>query len=106
MRRRDTDVIYSNGALQYTPDPATTLKELCAVGAKVLVWKRVVFSDRVVTEQQISWLSQNGPGTIPGVPSKAVRHDLTPIPESTFLFLHRGYRLEFRSEDTLRFVKE
>ena len=102
----DIDVIYSNGALQYTPDPATTLKELCDLGAKALLWKRVVFSDRVETEQQISWLSQNGPGTILGVPSKAVRHYLTPIPESTFLAFHRGYRLEFRSEDTLRFVKE
>jgi len=102
----DIDLIYSNGALQYTPDPATTLGELCALGAKVLLWKRVAFSDRVETEQQISWLSQNGPGTLPGVPRKAVRHDLTPIPESTFLSFHRGYRLEFRSEDTLRFVKE
>jgi hypothetical protein len=98
------DVMHSNGALQYAPDPEHKLKQLCELRAKKMLWYRLSLStDSIEREVQSSRLGDNGPGKI-RVKEKTVRYERTKIPEQVFLAAHRDYELTERGADWFRFV--
>jgi hypothetical protein len=99
------DVMHSNSVLQYTPDPEETLKRLCALRAKRLVWERLSLSDaNIEREVQSSLLGDNGPGSLPGLQEKIVKYARIKIPEQTFLAAHADYVLIERGTDWFRFA--
>lgn len=89
------DVMHSNSALQYSPNPSETLNALCALRAQRMLWDRLFLSDGATfKETQTSNLIDNGPGAAPrGVSNKMVKYERTAIPRSEFLAAHRDYRL-------------
>jgi len=93
------NVVHSNGALQYTPDPESILHQLCGLRARRMIWKRVYFGP---SDQQISLLSSNGPGRYE-VKEKSVSYPRIGISEPTFLQAHAGYTLEHREGDDFLF---
>jgi hypothetical protein len=98
------DMMYSNGALQYTTDPEQTLRQLCSVGAKTMLWQRIALSsEEIQREEQLSRLGDNGPGKLARVDAKTVRYTRTKIPEQTFLATHENYMLSERGPDWFRF---
>jgi putative methyltransferase (TIGR04325 family) len=101
------DVMHSNGAVQYTPDPLKTVQSLCAVGAERLIWHRVALSGTLVERKlQSSLLSDNGPGKAPpGLANKTVKYTVTATPEAAFLAAHSGYELTERGTDWFKFRK-
>src|ERR1043165_6541917 len=84
------DLMHSDGALHYAPDPMQALRSLCAVGAREMLWKRTFLSptDRTETEDQLSRLDENGPRVANErgltVSRKLVRYRTTRIPEAAF----------------------
>jgi hypothetical protein len=98
------DLMHSNGALQYTPDPEQTLRELCDLKAKQMLWHRVFLSDSSRQELQSSYLRDNGPGPI-RVAEKMVRYPRISIPENAFLVAHSSYEIASRGKDWFRFVR-
>jgi|GraSoi2013_100cm_1033763.scaffolds.fasta_scaffold49529_2 putative methyltransferase (TIGR04325 family) len=100
------DVMHSNGALLYVPDPMSTLSRLCRLGAPTMLWERMNLSrHRTEVKTQISRLTDNGPGRAPrGSANKLVRYTVTRIPESTFIKCHVGYLLESSGNGKYRFV--
>jgi len=104
------DLMHSDSALQYTPDPAQTLESLCAAGAREMLWKRIALSrtDQIEVEEQLTRLDENGPRVAKQsmtLSRKLVRFKRTRIPETVFLAKHAGYRLVARSEDGFCFVR-
>lgn len=99
------DLMHSNGALQYAPDPVMTLRALCDVGAQQMLWYRLFLSDRAEHVTQISRLADNGPGQLSGIGNKKVSYTFTKIAESEFVASHAGYSLAERGADWFRFVK-
>lgn len=62
------DLLLSSGTLQYMPEPLSTLKTLCAVGAPHLFLTRLALADVHLPARTIvqrSMLSKNGPGPLP-----------------------------------------
>jgi putative methyltransferase (TIGR04325 family) len=101
----DVDVMHSNGALQYTPNPKQTLRELCGLGARRMIWNRMALSEDITeTEIQSALLSDNGPGRISLLQEKTVRYALIKIAERDFLNAHARYNLVARGEDWFRFA--
>jgi hypothetical protein len=102
----DVDVMHSNGALQYAPDPQQAVRQLCELDAKIMLWRRVFLSpdDATRRETQSSFLGDNGPGSI-RIKEKTVRYEHTKIPEAAFLDAHAGYSLAERGADWFRFVR-
>ena len=99
------EVMHSNGALQYTPEPERTLRQLCALNAGKMLWQRVVLSaNSTERDIQSSLLGENGPGSI-RVREKTVRYTRTKIPENVFLDAHASYTLAERGADWFRFIK-
>jgi putative methyltransferase (TIGR04325 family) len=99
------DVMHSDGALQYTPHPEDTLRELVSLKSKIMVWKRTNFSENKVVEFQTSHLIDNGPG-IATTKNKLVKYPVTRMPENVFLAAHGGYQLTTRAKSSFRFVRE
>jgi hypothetical protein len=98
------DVMHSNSALQYTPEPEETLKRLCRLRARRMSWERITLSKtNVERELQSSLLGDNGPGSLAGLREKTVRYTRTKIPEQTFLDAHYDYVLTDRGADWFRF---
>lgn len=94
------DLVYSNGAIQYVPDPVETIRLLCAIAPRKLVWRRVPISDgEGRREVQTSYLSDNGPGRGSALVEKLVRYERTWIAEPAFIEAHEGYRMAERSPD-------
>jgi hypothetical protein len=93
----DIDVMHSNGALQYTPDPISTLNQLCALRARKMLWYRVLFGEG--NDVQSSLLGDNGPGPSLRVKEKNVRYERTKIPERNFLDAHSEYEIAERGPD-------
>jgi hypothetical protein len=103
------DLMHSDSALHYTPDPVKAVKVLCGVGAKEMLWRRMVFSrtDRIEVDEQLSRLDEHGPKIASGsVSRKLVRIKRNKIPEPAFLTYHVGYRLVERNEGCFRFTKD
>lgn len=101
------DVMHSNGALQCTPDPLRTLRELCAVQARLMLWQRMCLSRRVFEyEIQNSQLHHNGPGKPPAdVQNKIVSILRTRLPEPLFVATHGNYRIVERGRDWFKFQR-
>lgn len=99
------DLIHSNGALQYSAAPEQTIRKLCALRARKIIWDRVMLASREIERlDQVSHLVDNGPGRAPfGVKNKAVTYTCTKIPETTFLSAHEGYSLTARGADWFRY---
>jgi hypothetical protein len=98
------DVMHSNSALQYTAAPEETLRQLCLLRAKKMLWLRLSLSNSSVEREiQSSWLGDNGPGSLPGLKEKTVRYTRTRIPEATFLAAHKDYSLSERGPDWFHF---
>lgn len=88
----NVDLIHSNGAIQYVPDPVATIRSLCAIAPGKLVWHRVPISDgETRREIQTSYLSDNGPGQASSLVEKLVRYERTWIPKQAFIEAHEGY---------------
>lgn len=98
----DVDVMHSDGAVQYTPNPLDTVRALCGVGAKKMLWNRLLFSDAPQVETQTSRLIDNGPGSIE-IADKVVRYTRTGIQEADFLAAHKNYAIEDRGADWFRY---
>jgi hypothetical protein len=102
----DVDVMYSNSALQYTPDPEQALTQLCDLRARRMIWERLILSAHSTErEVQSSLLGDNGPGKLPNLKEKTIRCVRTKIPEQTFLNAHEGYSLVDRGTNWFRFVR-
>jgi hypothetical protein len=98
------DVMYSNSALQYTPEPEDTLKRLCHLRARRMTWLRIALSTANIERQfQFSLLGDNGPGSLVGLREKTVKYALIRIPEQAFLDAHEDYVLTERGADWFRF---
>lgn len=99
----DVDLMYSDGALQYTPSPEQSLRDLCGINAKQMLWRRLLFSQSTHTpEIQSSFLGDNGPGCIK-IAEKIVKYRRTAIRESDFLIAHVDYEIVARGADWFRF---
>lgn len=100
---KDVELMHSNGAIQYVPNPIEIVKSLCATRPRAMAWRRVPTDERQESaiELQTSFLSDNGPGTLLGVRNKLVRYERQRIPTHAFLLAHEGYRLTERSSDPL-----
>jgi putative methyltransferase (TIGR04325 family) len=97
------EVVHSSGALQYTPDPIATVRELCSLKAPKMLWSRLLMGEGE-KETQLSRLTDNGPGRS-REPHKRVSYDRTPISESKFLAEHRNYRIIDRGPDWFKFAR-
>ena len=96
----NVDLVYSNGAIQYVPDPGATIRSLCAIAPGKLVWRRVPISEgKGRREVQTSYLSDNGPGLGNSAAEKLVKYERTWIPDRAFIEAHEGYRAAERSPD-------
>jgi putative methyltransferase (TIGR04325 family) len=101
------ELVHSSGALQYTPDPESTLKQLCDLRAAKMLWARMLLSTNALEHEiQTSRLSDNGPGQLPGLKEKAVKYGRTKIPERVFLEAHSAYKLTKRGTDWFEFVRK
>jgi hypothetical protein len=99
------EVMHSSGALQYTPEPEVTLKKLCGLRAKRMLWQRMALStDTLEREMQSSNLGDNGPGRLAGLREKIVLYERTKLPEQVFLDAHTGYALTARGSDWFHFA--
>lgn len=98
------DIMHSNGALQYAPNPEQKLRQLCNTKAKKLLWYRVLLGEPE-RETQSSFLSDNGPGALL-VREKIVRYERTRIPESVFLDAHSGYTIAERGPDWFHMTRQ
>ena len=98
------EIMHSNGALQYTPEPRLTLQKLCSLKASRMCWDRVLLSNSGwQREVQSSFLTDNGPGRDTRAREKLVKYGRTWIPEVEFLAAHDGYDLTERGNDWFRF---
>lgn len=99
----DVELMHSNGAIQYVPNPIGMVRSLCAVRPATMVWRRVPINDGAdeLREMQTSFLSDNGPGSLPTASDKVVRYERRRIPAQSFLAAHEGYDMTERSSDPL-----
>ena len=96
------DMMHSNGALLYAPDPRAVLRELVALRAGTMLWKRLTLFDREGTVMQTSNLVDNGPGRIKAK-NKLVQYQMTHMSEAEFMAAHVGYRLVDQGTNAYRF---
>jgi putative methyltransferase (TIGR04325 family) len=96
----EVELMHSNGAIQYVPNPNETIRALCAARPAAMVWYRVPISDgKAEAEVQTSFLSDNGPGALPTSKDKLVKYVRNWIPLRTFLAAHEDYRVAERGPD-------
>jgi putative methyltransferase (TIGR04325 family) len=96
----DIEVIHSNGAVQYTPDPLAIVRKLAGLGAGRMLWYRLFLGSG--TETQISRLQDNGPGKIGA--NKKVAYDFTRISREDFIAAHNAYIVEANGDDWFKFA--
>jgi hypothetical protein len=101
------DVMHSNGALQYVPNPIATLSRLCGLRATTMLWHRMFLSQGGTrSETQVSRLIDNGPGRAPsGTPNMVVQYARTAIPEAVFITAHSGYTLDNSGDGWFKFIR-
>jgi putative methyltransferase (TIGR04325 family) len=96
------DVMHSNGAVQYAPDPLSVVRRLCGLKARRMFWSRLFLGDG--TEVQLSRLQDNGPGKL-SLPRKKVAYSFTRIPKSDFISAHAGYQMTASGPDWFKFAR-
>ncbi|OKO68557.1 hypothetical protein AC629_42025 [Bradyrhizobium sp. NAS80.1] len=102
------DLMHSNGAVQYTPNPLEMVRQLANVGATRMQWKRLFFSDQAISERQRSMLVENGPrpkGKPLRLSTKAVTYDRKSFSRPEFEAAHSGYRVEASGSDWFSFIR-
>jgi putative methyltransferase (TIGR04325 family) len=97
------DLVFTSGALQYTPDPLMFLSMLLDVRAKYLFITRTAFNrvdEKIITLQR-SRLSDNGPGSLPaGFVDHEVEYPITFVGKATAEHLIRQrYSIRFSIEE-------
>jgi len=89
-------IVHCDSALQFTDDPVRHLRDLCAIQAPTMIWKRIALSDdETERDVAISLLAENGPGF--RWSRKRVCYAVTRMSAKDFIRAHCGYRLEERS---------
>jgi putative methyltransferase (TIGR04325 family) len=94
------DVMHSNGAIQYTPNPLAIVRQLIETSPRRLLWSRLNF-DRAGS--QTSRLIDNGPGKVSGIGNKMITYPIFQMSEAGFHEAHSGYTLEARGADWARY---
>lgn len=92
------DLMHSSGAVQFTPDPIETVRQLCGLKAHTIMWKRLWLGGSK-PEIQLSRLADNGPGRLNGLSDKTVRYERRPMQEDQFIAAHDAYQLVSREGD-------
>ncbi len=101
------DLLHSNGVLQYLDAPEAMLERLLALKSRHVLWGRMLLGESRATEIQISPLSDHGPGPAPpGFVDRQVTHTRVRMSQSTFLAVHRGFRIVWQSADSFLFVRQ
>jgi putative methyltransferase (TIGR04325 family) len=96
----EIELMHSNGAIQYVPEATETIRTLCAIRPSMMAWYRVPISDAdAKAEVQTSFLSDNGPGSLPTSKDKLVKYARNWIPAQAFLAAHQGYHVAEQSPD-------
>jgi putative methyltransferase (TIGR04325 family) len=102
------DLVHSAGTIQYLEDPLRGARQLCSLGAAVLLWTRMTTAltqgdgDR---SMQSSRLVANGPGPAPhGTRDRDVEYQVTRVAERDFMALHSAYDLAWRFGDSSAFL--
>lgn len=88
------DLIYSNGALQYIPDPYTTLNKLCSLHAERMIWERTeVYDGSQGIYTETTYLSDHGPGEPQGSEAEVITN-VFPLRTAPFLNAHWRYKAD------------
>lgn len=101
------DLVHCDSALQYAPEPETTLDTLIGLAAPAMLWARLMLADRRERFVQTSRLKDNGPGPLPdGIADRAVSYSAIRLPCAAFLAAHEraGYNLAWKARDTDAFL--
>ena len=103
------DLLHSSGALQYVPDPQTTIQEFIACESTYLFLNRLALSasETFITIQE-SFLSANGPGALPyGFNDRVCRYPVTYFPKSRLVeLLSQNYQAIIEIQDTKAVINE
>jgi putative methyltransferase (TIGR04325 family) len=98
------ELMHSNAALQYTPDPHQALNQLCSLKAQRMIWRRMeLAAETEERKTQSTLLSLNGPRYYPRLNDKTVTYPLVRLPESRFLSAHKDYELRERGPNWFKF---
>lgn len=92
------ELMHSSGAVQFTPDPIATVRQLCGLGAHTMMWRRLWLGGSA-PEIQLSRLADNGPGRLNGRSDKTVKYERRPMQEDHFIAAHDAYQLVSREGD-------
>lgn len=101
------DLMHCDSALQYAPEPETTLDALIGLAAPTMLWARLMLADRRERFVQTSRLKDNGPGPMPeGIADRAMSYSAIRLPHAAFLAAHEraGYRLAWKARNTYAFL--
>lgn len=103
QKLQSVDFLHSSGTLQYVPDPQAIIQEFASSEPAYIFLNRLILSETetMITIQE-SFLSANGPGTLPdGFTDKVCRYPVTYIPKQ-FLedILSPDHRIKFYLADT------
>jgi putative methyltransferase (TIGR04325 family) len=97
------DLVFSSSALQYTPDPLLSLREILAVRAEHVFITRTALStlSETISMVQTSRLANNGPGPLPdGFSDRQVQYPVTFLPKALFQStLQEAYAIRFEIEE-------
>ena len=97
------DLVFTSGALQYTPDPIAFLEKLIAVKAAHIFVTRTALNvgEGSVVCIQTSMLSANGPGALPsGLSDRQIRYPVTFANKAEFeRLLGANYEIRFSLEE-------
>lgn len=100
------DLVLSNSAIQYVPDPEAMVQRLLALKPLAVHWERTPLAPTRTVEQQQARLGDHGPGTLSrdGM-ERMITHRLTKMAGLDFEALHSGYRLIERGEQMWRWAR-
>lgn len=100
---KEVDLVYSSSALQYTPDPLITVKQLIALNAPKLFITRTPFTEGAekIISKQVSLMSANGPGALPkNIKDKRIEYPITFVSkEKLRQILTNTYEIQFEIEE-------
>jgi putative methyltransferase (TIGR04325 family) len=88
------DLLYSNSAIQYVPDPEAMVRRLLALRPLSVHWHRVPLGEVRARETQNALLSEHGPGPIDlqGA-DRNIAHHFVRMCGADFEAMHEGYKM-------------
>lgn len=94
------DLILTSSALQYCPDPLTSLNDLLSISSKYIYITRTPFfkGNKKITSIQSSMLSHNGPGELPaGYVDQEILYPISFLPlHQVEEAINQRYRIRFK----------